>query len=794
MALLPLPVAGSQTLATTVPLVLPSAIAFDTQGNLYVSQTASHIVSRVDTAGNITTVAGTGTQGFAGDGDRASAALLDSPQGLAVNATSLYIADSHNHRVRKVGLASGTITTAAGSSTAGASGDGGQAANANLDLPTSLALDSDGNLYIADAGTHRIRRVSANGVITTVAGTGIQGFDGDGAATAVSLDSPGGIAVDAAGNLYIADTHNGRIRRLNLSTGTLTTLAGTGAQGFAGDANLASTAKLALPRGVSLDQQGNLYIADTANHRIRRVDTVSGVITTIAGDGVQAFSGDGGPPTSASLDSPHATALSSGSSLNFADTGNARVRQVVNGSTLQTVAGLGATTPGVLTLAGPSVISYGTGSLTASLNSSSTTGTVTFLDNYLGVSNKIGSATLAGNTASLDTSMLPAGQHSVMATYVDDQTHASAQSALFALTVNPIELTASVTPTSIVYGQPVPTLTGTLNGVLPRDQPAVSATYSTSAGTFSPAGSYPITVALAGAAAGNYALTSTPSLTVAKAAALTTLTVTAPQLVNASTVSASQPLILAVHVASATAGQPTGTVTILDGSSTLSSASVNASGDAILTIGSSSAGAHSFTAAYSGDGNFNAGTSSPTLITVDAPSTAAPDFSLATTGGTTQTIIAGNSASFSFLVQPQGSLSSQVSLAATGVPNLATVSFNPAYVPPGSTSTPVVLSIVTPKTARLEYGKSRVVFAFLLSPFAAGILLRLRGRRLPLLAVIVFVSTLPMLTGCGDRIYTGNATQASATYTITVTGTATSATGTAIQHAATVTLVVVPAS
>jgi hypothetical protein len=167
----------AQTLATTVPLVLPSATAYDSKGNLYLAEAANHQVRKVDTAGHITTVAGTGTQGFDGDAGQATAALLDSPQGLAVGPASLYIADTHNHRIRKVDLTSGVITTIAGGFNAGSAGDNGPAAGATLDRPTALTLDPQGNLYLADIGSHRIRRITAStGIITTVSGAGTQGF------------------------------------------------------------------------------------------------------------------------------------------------------------------------------------------------------------------------------------------------------------------------------------------------------------------------------------------------------------------------------------------------------------------------------------------------------------------------------------------------------------------------------------------------------------------------------------------------------------------------------------------
>src|SRR5215469_2368082 len=438
----------AQTLATTVPLVLPSAIAYDSKGNLYLAEAANHIVRKVDTADHITTVAGTGIQGFDGDGGQATAALLDSPQGLAVDSTSLYIADTHNHRIRKVDLASGLITTIAGSSNARSAADNGPAAAATLDRPTALTLDPQGNLYLADIGSHRIRRITAStSVITTVAGTGTQGSGGDGsAATAALIDSPGGLAADATGNLYLADTHNQRIRRIDAISGAITTVAGSGSQGYSGDSNSAMAAKLALPQGLTIDAQGNVYVADTANHRIRRIDASTGKITTIAGDGTQAFAGDGGDPIAASLNSPRSTSLSPSGAVTIADTGNQRIRQIAADASLQTIAGLGATTPGVLALSGPAVVSYGNAWLTATLNTASAAaGSITFLDTYAGTSSTAATVPLLANAAALDTSALPAGQHAIIATYTGDASHTAAQSSVFALNVSPLPLTAVIT-------------------------------------------------------------------------------------------------------------------------------------------------------------------------------------------------------------------------------------------------------------------------------------------------------------------------------------------------------------
>ena len=303
-------VIGGNANATTVGMS-PAGVAIDRRGDLYIADTDNSIIRRVDASGVITTVAGTGVEGFGGDGGAATSAQLDFPFGVAADGLgNLYIADTFNNRVRRVD-ANGLITTVAGGGAPcpscgvqGFSGDGGAATSAQLDTPIGVAVDGLGNLYIADQNNLRVRRVDTNGIITTMAGSGPTGngnggFSGDGGpATSARLNVPDGIAVDGQGNLYIADTRNHRIRRVD-TNGLITTVAGDGSSGFTGDGGPALGAGLGGPQGVAVDGPGNLYITD-GGVRIRRVD-VGGVITTVAGIGTLGFSGDGGAATSAQL-------------------------------------------------------------------------------------------------------------------------------------------------------------------------------------------------------------------------------------------------------------------------------------------------------------------------------------------------------------------------------------------------------------------------------------------------------------------------------------------------------------
>ena len=324
--------------ATEAQLAVPWGVALDGAGNLYIADSRNHRIRKVDSSGTITTVAGTGEFGFGGDGGPAVQARLDFPTGVATDgAGNLYIADTYNHRIRKVD-SSGTITTIAGSEVGGFGRDGVPATETRLAAPTDVAVDGAGNLYIANTGNHRIRKVDSSGVITTIAGTGESGFSGDGGpAVEAQLAVPRGVAVDGAGNLYIADHDNDRIRKVD-STGIITTIAGSGEWGFGGDDGPAVQARLDCPTGVATDGVGNLYIADYDNHRIRKVDS-TGTITTIAGTGEYGFGGDGRPAVEAQLNGPLDVAVDGTGNLYIADQDNDRIRKVDSTGVITTVAG-----------------------------------------------------------------------------------------------------------------------------------------------------------------------------------------------------------------------------------------------------------------------------------------------------------------------------------------------------------------------------------------------------------------------------------------------------------------------
>ena len=550
--------------------------------------------------GTITTVAGNGTTGTAGVGGPATNASLTGGMIAVDSSDNLYIADRGNNRVVKVDAVTGILTVVAGTGVASSAGDGGPAVLAGVNGPSDVALDSSGNLFISETFGNRVRRVDANsGIITTYAGTGVAGFSGDGGpATSGTLYNPFGIALDATGNLYIADTQNLRVRRVDASTGILTTVAGTGVNAFSPDGTPAYNASLFFPIAVSFDQQGNLLITEAYAHAIRRV--VNGSLTTLAGNGGTTFNGDGEPATSAAIGmlASNVTADSAGN-LYFAD-GLGRVRRVdaVTGA-IVTVAGSGA---GAHLQESAGGSGGGSGSTTCPGNLG---------DN--------GPATLATLDGVIGIAFTSTG-HLLMADYIDCRVRSvPLPSPLLyistSIALSGTTLTATISP---IGGTAVPT--GTVQFMQYESTgpalPIASAPVSNGTATLDtgsiPAGSYQMMAIYSGDSSYNGSGSAAIPVTGGGLPA-PTFGASVPYPVLVST-----PVTIPVTV-TGSHGYATGSVSLYDGGTFLATVPL-VNGTASFQFSSSVTGAHQITVQYPGDSNYTPGSWTFT-VTVLVPST-----------------------------------------------------------------------------------------------------------------------------------------------------------------------------
>ena len=752
---------------TGASLLRPAGVAYDSAGNMYFADTNRNQVVESTLSGALVVVAGSGAQGFAGDGGAAAIAELNRPEGVAVGADgTLYIADTGNQRVRVV--SGGVIATLVGTGAKGFSGDGGAATVAMLNEPVAVAIDASGALLICDSGNERVRRVAA-GVIATIAGSGVQGFAGDGGvATAAELDLPGGLAASSDGRVFVADTHNNRVR-LIATDGTISTFAGNGVRGFAGDGGSATAAELALPRGLVTMPDGALLIADENNQRVRMV-SATGAISTVAGNGVQGASNDGTVATAAPLNLPRAVSVSAFAEPAVVDTANKMLRVVAPNANVYVPAGLSAARNSAVTLSLPTSAVYGQASANVQVKGSVGTplGMVSMMDG----GSALAQGTLVGGAVAISLQGLGAGAHTLTAIYEGDGLNPSAVSSASGVTISPSPVVATADGVSLVYGQTTPALTGMLTGVLPQDSGNVIAVFTTTAPNLAPVGMYAITAALQGSASANYAVTmsaASGSLKVVQAQSSVAEQVPAQSY-------AGLPMILNAQVAPAIRGTPTGTVTFVEsGNVVASGALVGAAVSA--TYLAPTAGTHTVVAMYGGDGNFLPSQSSAASVV----SAALPDFTVAVQGSSSQTVQGGLIATYSIAVNGQGAFSGAVAMSAGGVPQGATVTFSPAQVVPGSGTSTVTMSVQT--TAAMARGEgARVDWRWGL--LVAVPLVWRRRRRGVTAAVCVL-----MLAGCGARTVSP-ATQESRSYSITVTGTGTNLAGTVVAHSTGVTLVV----
>jgi len=294
---------GDGGAAVNAHLDNPIAVYADNAGNIYISDWGNARLRMVNSSGIISTIAGNGMFGFSGDGGIATAAELNGPMGIFTDAAgNIYVADIGNERIRQINKA-GYINTIAGNGTYGFSGDGGHAISAAFEDPAGICGDVSGNIYVADEFNNRVRKINTTGIISTIAGCGVHGYSGDGGvATLAELYYPSGVAVDSAGDILIADESNNCIRKVN-TQGIISTIAGNGVAGYSGDGDPANLAELSNAAGIGIDNKGNIYIADGFNSRIRKINA-AGIISTIAGNGVAGYSGIGDSATFASLYNP----------------------------------------------------------------------------------------------------------------------------------------------------------------------------------------------------------------------------------------------------------------------------------------------------------------------------------------------------------------------------------------------------------------------------------------------------------------------------------------------------------
>ncbi len=318
--------------ATNAEINNTNQLYLDRFGNLYFTDDDNNRIRKIEiSTGIISTVAGTGIGGYNGDNIQATNAQIWIPISICTDSTgNVYFGDGENRRIRKITVATGIITTIAGVGAPGNFGDGGLATNAAINNPEGLYIDKNENIYIADANNNNVRRIAPNGIITTIAGSGSAGYSGDGgAATQAQLNTPFKAITDNNGNIIISDGNNNVIREIGIETGTITTIAGNGTPGYYGDGGLATNALLDEPAGIYIDKQNNIFFAEYGSGTIRRIDGITKIITTVAGCGIAGYAGDGGPADSAKL-IPEDLTIDQYGVMYIADYENNRIRMVYN--------------------------------------------------------------------------------------------------------------------------------------------------------------------------------------------------------------------------------------------------------------------------------------------------------------------------------------------------------------------------------------------------------------------------------------------------------------------------------
>jgi sugar lactone lactonase YvrE len=674
--------AAASGVATAVALGSPRGITYDSNGNVFVADAKNNVVMKVASDGSLRLVAGNGRQGYAGDGANAIAAEFNGPSAVVIDAAgNLYIADTRNNRVREV-TSSGIISTVAGSGSSGNAGDGGPAAVAQLRQPRGLALDASGNLYIADTGNHRVRERRSDGTLVAVAGTGVEGDDGDGRkATAATLQAPTGLAFLADGSLLITDTAARRIRVVSLD-GTIRSYMG---------------ATVRRPEGAAADADGSVYVADADNQDV--VQSSADGASTVAGSGEQGAFVAGSPIASA-LDSPAAVTIGGNGDLLVSDRRNHQIQRVALPRLTFGSIGVGTT---------------------------SATQTVTLTNG--------GAQSLQVLAVALPAGFGPAGTGS----------------------------TCGATPFALQPGMEcvvaldfTPTSQGIQSGIA---QVRVS-------------GSAPQSVLLTGTGAVGGAL----------AQSTTVLSV------NGSISYAGAPVMVRIVVTGGLAASPAGTVSLYDGTAALSTNALTA-GSSQISTSALTLGPHVLHATYNGDAHYASSTSAAVSETV----VGAPDFSIATSSAS-YSGNAGTDVTASLTLTPMnGTLNHTVAFGVTGLPNGATVTFVPAVIMLGGNPVPVTVTLHMPVTLS---SAPRSLLQMLAGALFVALAFVRQRRIVPLLALLVFAAVVS--GGCGSGFRgganvggsSGSGSWSVFRYNAVVTATTTGVLGDILTHSVTVGLVV----
>ena len=749
--------AGAGSLAKNAQVGQLGAMAIDNAGDLFFTDTTNNVVWKISAAnGNISIVAGNGTQGYSGDGGPATSAQLYYPNGVAIDgAGKLYIADSANTVVRKVDPGTGLIETFAGVHGSygypGQTGDGGPATAAFLNYPQGLAVDAAGNLDIADTGDNAVRMVSASsGVINSIAGNGNFGFSGDGGvATSASLGQPNTLAFDKAGNLYIGSLAIGRVCKLTTATGILTTVAGNGnPSGSSGDGGLATSAEV-YPLGLAIDSPGNLYISNSPG-AVREVSATTGVITKIVGNGYPGYSGDGGSATAAQIQYPQGIAFDASGNLYIADSGNYRVREVSTPAPTSTP--IISPAPGTytsvqmatITDSSKGAIIYYTTDGTAPTNTStvysgSITISATTTLRAIAIAPGLGQSAVASATYTIQLPVAPTVTAMPSATSITTAQALSVVVTVAGPTGSPTP-TGSVTLSSGSYSAKQNLASGTANfnvaaGALPVGTNTLTATYTPDA---------------AGAV---YYTSATQTATVKVTQAIGTAAATVTLTPSATSVTNEQAVSVAVSVAGAS-GQstPTGIVTLDGGSYSAQQPLSSGTTTFSMTAGTISEGANTLTANYSGDINYAAAsgtttvTVAPVLVAAPNPSPVAPGSSTSATA----TFSAGNTYSGTM------NLTCTLTASPTGAQSLPMCSLNPTSITiatGGTASTVVTVNTTAASSSSALLSPGRQVWKALSGGgvLALALLFGVPSwrRRKALMMVALFGIVVAGIIGCG---------------------------------------------